>query len=98
MTSLENALSPREWPFTFSLKVSPITTKNPPSIGGFAKVCHDRGKAPPVGLDYHVRFLCRLAFKRLRRLCCDIFRRRFFLRLPMILKVNREKCGLAACL
>jgi hypothetical protein len=37
------------------------------------------------GADYfcHVRFLCRLALRRLRRLCFDIFRRRFFFRLPM---------------
>jgi hypothetical protein len=34
----------------------------------------------------HVRFLCRLDFRRLRRLCFDIFRRRFFLRLPMVMK------------
>jgi hypothetical protein len=31
----------------------------------------------------HVRFLCRLALSRLRRLCFDIFNRRFFFRLPM---------------
>ena len=31
-----------------------------------------------------VRFLCRLAFKRLRRLCLFIFSRRFFFRLPMV--------------
>jgi len=37
-------------------------------------------KPPP---SHHVRFLWRLAFKRLRRLCFDILRRRFFLRLPM---------------
>jgi hypothetical protein len=28
--------------------------------------------------------LCRLAFKRLRRLCLFIFSRRFFFRLPMV--------------
>lgn len=31
----------------------------------------------------HVRFLCRLDFKRLRRLCFDILRRRFFFKLPI---------------
>lgn len=31
----------------------------------------------------HVRFLWRFAFKRFRRLCFDILRRRFFFRLPM---------------
>lgn len=31
----------------------------------------------------HVRFLCRFALSRLRRLCFDIFNRRFFFRLPM---------------
>jgi len=34
----------------------------------------------------HVRFLWRLAFKRLRRLCLFIWRRRFFFRLPMVVK------------
>ena len=42
--------------------------------------------------DYHVRFLCRFDFKRLRRLCFDIFRRRFFFRLPMVIKVNLKTC------
>lgn len=47
-----------------------------------------RMKNPPwcaAGLDYfcHVRFLWRLAFKRLRRLCLFIFNRRFFLRFPI---------------
>jgi len=32
---------------------------------------------------YQVRFLWRLDFKRLRRLCLFIFKRRFFLRLPI---------------
>ena len=32
----------------------------------------------------HNRFLWRLFFERLRRLCLFIFRRRFFLRLPMV--------------
>ena len=31
----------------------------------------------------HVRFLCRLDFKRFRRLCLFIFKRRFFFRLPI---------------
>ena len=31
----------------------------------------------------HVRFLWRLDFKRLRRLCLFIFSRRFFFRLPI---------------
>jgi hypothetical protein len=32
----------------------------------------------------HVRFLWRFDFKRFRRLCLFIFRRRFFFRLPMV--------------
>ena len=31
-----------------------------------------------------MRFLWRFALRRFRRLCFDIFRRRFFLRLPMV--------------
>lgn len=33
-----------------------------------------------------VRFLCRFAFRRLRRLCFDIFRRLFFFRFPIEIK------------
>jgi hypothetical protein len=36
------------------------------------------------GYFCHVRFLWRFAFKRFRRLCLFIFRRRFFFRLPML--------------
>lgn len=39
-----------------------------------------------AGYFCHVRFLWRLAFKRFRRLCLFIFRRRFFFRLPMVLE------------
>jgi hypothetical protein len=38
-----------------------------------------------AGYFCHVRFLWRLAFKRFRRLCLFIFRRRFFFRLPMVI-------------
>ena len=43
-------------------------------------------RAQPFSADgylCHVRFLCRLDFKRLRRLCFDILRRRFFFKLPI---------------
>ena len=46
----------------------------------------------------HVRFLWRFAFKRFRRLCLFIFRRRFFFRLPMVLNSERSRCGAAAAL
>lgn len=38
-----------------------------------------------VKTTYQLRFLWRFDFKRLRRLCLFIWRRRFFLRLPMVL-------------
>ena len=42
----------------------------------------------------HVRFLWRCAFKRFRRLCLFIFRRRFFFRLPMVMRVGeRAPCS-----
>ena len=48
---------------------------------------HEPGmRAQPFSVDgylCHVRFLCRLDFKRLRRLCFDILRRRFFFKLPI---------------
>lgn len=43
-----------------------------------------REAQPTTGYFCQVRFLCRFAFKRFRRLCFDILRRRFFLRLPMV--------------
>jgi hypothetical protein len=45
-----------------------------------------RGKRPGGRAAYfcHVRFLWRFDFKRFRRLCLFIFRRRFFFRLPMV--------------
>ena len=56
-------------------------TKNPPREGGgFER--RGAGTAP-AGYFCHVRFLWRWAFKRLRRLCLFILRRRFFFRLPM---------------
>ncbi len=56
-----------------------MAQKNPPKIGGFEEVL----RAPDAGYFCHVRFLCRLALSRFRRLCFDIFSRRFFFRLPM---------------
>ncbi|MEY4924942.1 MAG: hypothetical protein RL598_1461, partial [Verrucomicrobiota bacterium] len=46
------------------------------------------------------RFLWRLALRRFRRLCFDILRRRFFLRLPMVLESGlaaKRATGLARC-
>ena len=54
--------------------------KNPPESGGFD--CGSTARAAP-NYFCHVRFLWRLDFKRFRRLCLFIFRRRFFLRFPM---------------
>jgi hypothetical protein len=53
--------------------------KNPPEWAGL----EDVGRGPEAGYFCHVRFLCRLALSRFRRLCFDIFSRRFFFRLPM---------------
>ena len=44
----------------------------------------DSARPPIPGYFCQVRFLCRFDFKRLRRLCFDILRRRFFFRLPMV--------------
>ena len=47
----------------------------------------------------HVRFLWRFDFKRLRRLCLFIFKRRFFFRLPMVVRVSeRAPCDAPAAL
>src|SRR5690606_29234824 len=55
--------------------------KIPPSSGDW----RDTKAGPALTADYfcQVRFLWRLDFKRLRRLCLFIWRRRFFLRLPI---------------
>jgi len=67
--------------------------KKPAVAGGLEKTGADRNRVCDRGTDYHVRFLCRLDFKRFRRLCFDILRRRFFFRLPMLIKVNLKPCG-----
>jgi hypothetical protein len=47
--------------------------------------CNPAHDAPiERGYFCHVRFLWRFDFKRFRRLCLFIFRRRFFFRLPMV--------------
>jgi hypothetical protein len=52
-----------------------------------------------AGYFCHVRFLWRLAFKRFRRLCLFIFRRRFFFRLPMLIDFREPApCAPAAVL
>ena len=65
--------------------------KNPPQL---RRVSENRSRedawsvgqpqADSAAYFCHVRFLWRLDFKRLRRLCLFIFRRRFFFRLPMV--------------
>lgn len=44
------------------------------------------GSEPSDAYCCHERFLWRWDFKRLRRLCLFIFKRRFFFRLPMVLE------------
>lgn len=58
-------------------------SKNPPIWAGFR---NQSLTGVRVAQCYfcQVRFLCRFALRRFRRLCFDIFRRRFFLRLPMV--------------
>ncbi len=95
ITSQKLGLSTRLPPFTFSLYKQLRNDKKPAEA---RRVCESDNwlrDAPTVDENYQARFLCLLDFKRLLRLCFDIFRRRFFLRLPMIWKVNVEKCGLA---
>lgn len=58
-----------------------------------AIAAHRQSDAPGRAYFCHVRFLWRLAFKRLRRLCLFIFRRRFFFRLPMVLNGERSPCS-----
>ena len=62
-------------------------TKNP-SRGAAGKMLSEERSRLSAQKAYfcHVRFLWRLAFKRLRRLCLFIWRRRFFFRLPMVVK------------
>src|SRR5690606_19069639 len=71
--------------FNVIAKITPSqgigTKKIPPSSGDW----RDTKAGPALTADYfcQVRFLWRLDFKRLRRLCLFIWRRRFFLRLPI---------------
>ena len=51
-------------------------------IGGFVKKQPFTSRRPAYFCQ--VRFLWRFALRRFRRLCFDIFRRRFFLRFPMV--------------
>ena len=60
-------------------------TKKPTARGGGSN------SRRPLGASAyfcHVRFLWRFAFKRFRRLCLFIFKRRFFFRLPMVGKIR----------
>lgn len=55
-------------------------------LSGFYKYTNER-----AGFYFcQVRFLWRFAFRRFRRLCFDILRRRFFLRFPMVKVVFRS--------
>ena len=51
-----------------------------------------------AGYFCHVRFLWRFALSRFRRLCFDIFRRRFFFRFPMVIVLGTATCGGPAAL
>ena len=69
------------FPIFYKSSLSPIYgKKNPPALSG--------GCCGPGVWNWayfcQVRFLWRFALRRLRRLCFDIFRRRFFLRFPMV--------------
>jgi hypothetical protein len=59
--------------------------ENPPrGAAGFER--SDDGSGGLAAAHFcHVRFLWRFDFKRFRRLCLFIFRRRFFFRLPMVI-------------
>lgn len=58
-----------------------IRAQKKPAAGGGGVIRSLRAKR---SLRYHKRFLCRFDLSRFRRLCFDIFNRRFFFRLPMI--------------
>lgn len=50
------------------------------------------GTATVDRLAYQVFFLCRLDFKRLRRLWLFIFKRRFFFKFPMcVIRIKKVK-------
>jgi hypothetical protein len=55
--------------------------KNPPA---FCAAGLEKRAVFAAAYFCQVRFLWRFALRRLRRLCFDIFRRRFFLRFPMV--------------
>ena len=61
-----------------------VIAKSPPQI--FAAGWRKMKVATGETYFCHVRFLWRFDFKRFRRLCLFIFRRRFFFRLPMVLE------------
>jgi len=71
------------FPYVLLTHHSDPRAKNPPSLAGFGAANH----------FCHVRFLWRFALRRFRRLCFDIFRRRFFLRFPMV-KVGSRSVNL----
>lgn len=52
-----------------------------------AGLCKKGQLGPRQDYFCQVRFLWRFAFRRFRRLCFDIFRRRFFFRLPIDITV-----------
>jgi hypothetical protein len=71
----------------------PQTNKNPPRVAAGLG-----WKKRRTGASYfcHVRFLWRFDFKRFRRLCLFIFKRRFFFRLPICRRVKRA-CRPSRC-
>ena len=63
-----------------------VKKANPPqNAAGSGEIDDSRSARTPTAYFCHVRFLWRFAFKRFRRLCLFIFRRRFFFRLPMVI-------------
>lgn len=60
------------------------TSSLPPYLRHKKSPSLDRGSKCSSTNQPQVRFLWRFDRERFLRLCCEIFRRRFFLRLPMI--------------
>jgi hypothetical protein len=87
MTRQDETPSGMFWSESYEILPNSTQTKSPPDAAGVEKGTKMRltvGGRLEATHFCQVRFLWRLAFRRLRRLCFDILRRRFFLRLPIL--------------
>ena len=79
--TIKEPFSPNSFPTVLQNSETATYDKKPADFS--RRVCRS---IKEILVDYfcHVRFLWRFALRRLRRLCFDILRRRFFLRFPMV--------------